>query len=267
MSPGRLLALAAGLGLAPAAFAAAGGYAVPPPPQYIQNLGFSLAPQSRWTDERGRSIALASCFGGRPSVVMFGYFKCPQLCSVLERNIVDELREVAPTVGRDYNFIYLDIDPADGPGDARAERDGAVLEYGRGTPEGWHYLTGTDASIRQAAAAAGFEFRFDPVIRQYSHPSGVLVLTPAGRISRYFLGLDFPPSDLADAIRRAGRGGIGEPVFNVILECFHGAGLSGRYGPLIWRAMEVAVTLSLAGLAGLIVWLVWEERARRAARP
>lgn len=248
--------------------ATAGGLMVPPPPHYDQNIGGDLAPGSVWRDEFDQPVTLASCFGRRPAIVIFGYYQCAQLCSVLQRNIIDELRELAPSVGRDYDFIYLSIDPRDTALAARGERSAAIRAYGRGwSAAGWHYLTGGPDAIRAATEAAGFNYRYVPSIRQFQHPTGFLVVTPDDRISRYFLGIDFPPAEIAAALRRAARGGVGRPVYDLILECCLGGEFTGRYGPIIWVALEVSVIATVLGLCGTIGWLLWEERRRKGAVP
>ncbi|MGH7997657.1 MAG: SCO family protein, partial [Opitutaceae bacterium] len=244
--------------------AAAGGLAVPTPPHFDQNIGGALAPASVWRDNGGGRIRLGACLNGKPAVVVFGYYKCTQLCSVLERNVVDELRQVAPSVGRDYTFIYLDIDPTDGPMAARQQRAAAVRGYARGSSStGWYYLTGNEDAIRAATQDAGFNYRYLPAIHQYQHPMGLLVVTPDDRISRYFIGMSFPPAQMVKALRRAALGKTGQPVLDVIIECCLGGEITGRYGPLIWTCLEVAVSATLIAVGGMIGWLLWEERRRR----
>ena len=235
------------------------------PPAFEQRLGSRLPQAARLADESGRQVPLGAYFGRRPVILIFGYYKCPQLCSVLERNVIDQLRELGPSVGRDFDVIYLSFDPTDGPAEARIERNSAARSYGRGaSAAGWHYLTGTEAEVQPVAAAAGFPYRYDAPSRQYAHPTGFLVLTPTGVISRYFIGLDFPSADIAAAIRRAAKGRIGEPVFNLVLDCFRGSGIASPNGRRAWRALEWGVALTVIGLFGSIGWMLREEHRERA---
>ena len=237
---------------------------------YVISIDLDIAPRQR---ERSGSRFRKSSIDRRgdrnrkrPVLLLFGYYNCPQLCSVLERSTVDTLRDLKPTVGRDFDVIYLSIDPADSPAEARRRRDEAVQIYGRpGSVAGWHYLTGRPEAVRAVADAAGFGYRYDLRSHWYMHPSGFVVVTPAGRVSRYFLGIDFPAEAAAAALRRAAAGRTGEPVFNLILECFRGDGFAGRYGPLIWRILEGAVGLTVVAVFGGIGWLLWRERTEGAA--
>jgi protein SCO1/2 len=238
--------------------------AAQPPPAYTQRIGAQLPLATPVVDELGRTAPLADDFGGRPLLLIFGYYKCPQLCSVVERGVVDALRELRPTVGRDFTVAYLSIDPTDTPADARLQRATAARAYGRGdTVAGWHYLTGSALAVRAVADAAGFAYRYDPITRQYAHPSGFVVVTPQGVVSQYFLGIDFAPKAMADALERAGRGETGQPIFNLVLECFRGDFVAGTYGRLIWHVLQAAVALTLLAVFGGIGWMLRQERAAR----
>jgi protein SCO1/2 len=238
---------------------------IPPPLRYVQRIGESLPLADQWTDETGRRIPLAAALSeGKPALVVFGYYKCAQLCSLVERGAVDSLRELAPTVGRDFSLIYLSIDPSDTAEASRQERAASVRAYGRGEGlTGWHYLTADAETIRRAAAAAGFQFRYDARAQQFAHPAGFLVVTSHGVISRYFLGVDFAPRAVAAALREAGQGKIGASVFDLVVECFQGGRGASRKERLIWDGLWIAVGLTVAGLGGGIGWMLWQERRER----
>jgi len=252
------------LGMLAAGWGAACGQTAPVL-RFDQRLGDRLALQSRWTDETGRAVTLREAWDARqPAVVVFGYYKCAQLCSLVERGAVDALRELGPTVGRDFDFIYLSIDPTDTPEAARQERAAAARAYGRGeTLRGWHYLTGQSAEIAAAARSAGFPYRYDPGSGQFAHPAGFIVVTGDGEISRYFFGVDFKPAEMAAALRTAGEGGVGTSIYNLVLECFQGGRGASRKERLIWDGLWAAVVLTLVGLGGGIAWMLRAERQTR----
>ncbi|HVW22555.1 MAG TPA: SCO family protein [Opitutaceae bacterium] len=257
MSPGAALVVAALLAGAGARL----GAQSPPPPTYEQRIGAQLPLGTVLRAEDGRAATLGSCFGRQPAIVIFGYFRCPQLCSVVQQGAVDALRQIGPSVGRDFSVIYVSIDPTDSAEDARQQRTSAARLYGRGgSTEGWHYLTGTAEATGAVAAAAGFGYRYDRLTRRYVHPSGFLVATPSGIVSRYFLGLDFSRAEVADALERAGRGETGQPVYELVLECFRGDGIAGRYGKVIWRVLQAAVGTTVLTVFGGIGWMLRQER-------
>jgi protein SCO1/2 len=184
---------------------------------------------------------------------------------VIVSGITDALRRIEPSVGREFDFVYVSIDSLDTWQDAAKFRTQEATRYGRGpTFSGWHYFVGSKASIAAITQAAGFHFTEDLKSRQYAHPSGFVVLTPSGVFSRYFLGVDFSSTDAAEAIRRAAEGRTGESVYDLLLVCFRGDQISGRYGAIIWRSLQVAVSLTVIGLAFGIGWMLQQER--RASR-
>jgi protein SCO1/2 len=248
----------AGLVLASAALAA------PADVRFEQRIGQQLPMGCVFTDETGATRTLGSVFRGKPAVLYFNYFRCPELCSLVASGTVDVLRALEPSIGRDYTVISVSFDPTDTPEMARAQQQHEVLRYGRhGAGAGWHTLVGDSASIQSLASAAGFHFAFDPRSRQYAHPSGVILVSPQGVVSSYFLGIDFPAADFASALRRASVNGLGRPVFSLLFVCFDGASPQGPYGRVIWAVLSGSVALTVAAVFGGILWMLRKERDGR----
>jgi len=236
--------------------------------RYEQRIGQRLPLGTIFTDINGHRRALGDFFHGQPVILFFGYAHCPQLCSVVAGGTVAALRRIQPSAGRDFQVVSISIDPHETQADARERTAELTGWYDRpGTDDGWHYLTGTAAAIRAVTAAAGFHFYYDADSRLYVHPSGFVVVTPKGIISRYFLGVDFTAGKVAAALERAGHGETGRTVYELLLICCRGDWIGGRYGPLIWRILLVSVVLTVAVLGGGIGWMLHEERRGAGARP
>jgi protein SCO1/2 len=235
--------------------------AVVPGVGFEQRVGESLPLNAGFRDTEGRVQPLGAWLRGMPTVLWFGYARCPQLCGVVADGMVSVLRPLQASAGTDFDVIMLSIDPAEAIDLARANRAEALGHYGRqSAAKGWHYLTGGEAAIRVTAEAAGFHFVYDAKSGQYAHPSGFLVLTPRGQISAYFPGVDFAPKEVAAALVRARDGGIGQKVADFLLVCFRGDGIGGRYGLIIWRTLGAAVALTVLALAGGIATMLRTER-------
>lgn len=236
-----------------------------PPPEFEQRIGQALPLDTVFIDENGTARPLRTYFGGTPVVLYFNYFRCPQLCSVVAGGTLDVLRQLDATVGRDFSVVSISIDPTDTAAQAGIQQQQAVGRYGRtGAAAGWHTLTGNPAAIRAVAAAAGFHYMYDPLSRLFGHPSGVIVVTPKGIVSRYFLGVDFPAPAMAAALERAAANKTGEPVYNLLFVCFQGDGPAGRYGRLIWIVLAISVTLTVAGVFGGVAAMLHREHQARA---
>ncbi|PTY06938.1 SCO family protein [Opitutaceae bacterium EW11] len=234
---------------------------------YDQRIGEALPGDLALTEQDGVVRPIRSYFGQRPLVVLFGYHQCAQLCSVVSDAAIESLRQVKPGPGTDFEFLYVSIDPQETPAEAAEARTRDLRRFDQpGAAPHWHYLTGSEHDVRRLADAAGFHYQALPEPRQFSHPSGFLVATPDGVISRYFLGVDFAPRDIALGLRRASEGKTGESVFNLVLTCVRGGQITGRYGPVIWRVLQVSVLATVLALGWGIVHLLRQER-RSAGHP
>ena len=86
------------------------------------------------------------------------------------------------------------------------------------------------------------------------HASAIMVLTPDGRLSRYFYGVEYPPRDLRLGLVEASERKIGNPVDQILLFCFHYDPATGKYGLLITRVIRIAGTLTVfAMIAGIFI--------------
>jgi protein SCO1/2 len=234
-------------------------------PWFEQRIGQALPLNTVFVDEHGAARPLQAYFGQHPVVLIFNYFRCPQLCAVVADGALDALRRLDASVGRDFSVVSISIDPTDTAAMAAVQQQQEVGRYGRtGSAAGWHTLTGSAAAVRAVADAAGFHFTYDPDSNLFGHPSGMIVVTPKGVVSRYFLGVDFPAPELATALERAAANQTGEPVFNLLFICFQGGGPAGRHGRLIWIVLTVSVALTVVGVFGGVGWMLWREHRARA---
>jgi protein SCO1/2 len=235
---------------------------------FEQRNGEQLPLGIRLTEGDGITRPFGAYLGTKPVVLIFNYFRCPEMCSLVSSGAIDALRALRDSAGPDYQVVTVSIDPTDTPAMARERELGDIAHYGRrGAAEGWHTLVGTEDQLTALATAAGFHYRFDPRSRQYAHPSGLVVLTPKGVISRYFLGVDFPAPDLARALRQAAANETGESVFSLLFVCFQGGASQGQYSRLVWIVLWAGVGVTLAAVFGGIAWMLRQERRAAAGGP
>ncbi len=159
--------------------------------------------------------------------------------------------------------VVVSIDPRETPELAAAKKAAYAEHYGRpGAAAGWHFLTGEEPAIRKLAAAAGFRYRYDAEREQYAHASGILVVTPAGKIARYFFGVQFSPRDVGFALEDASAGKVGSPVATSLrLLCFAYDPATGKYTLLTMRLVRAASAVTVLGL-GIVLWRAWRRERR-----
>ncbi len=218
-----------------------------------------------FTDETGREVRLGDLLGKRPVVLALVYYECPMLCTQVLNGVVSALGVLNFDAGREYDVIAVSINPKESPGLA-AQKKAAYLErYKRPqTAAGWHFLTGQEASIQRLAAAVGFRYAYDEEIQQYAHGAGIEVLTPRGKISKYFYGIEFSPRDIKFGLIEASEERIGSAIDNMLMLCYHYDPATGKYGASAIAAVRVgAVATVLAFLSFLFVSLRQERSERR----
>ena len=229
---------------------------------FEQRIGQRISPDLVFRDSDGRNFQFGPHFGNKPTVLVLGYYHCPMLCTFINNGLIAALQELRLDVGKDFNIVDLSIDPRETPNRAAAKKAEYVKLYGRrGAEQGWYFLTGDEASIAELTCEAGFHFAYDSQSNEYAHPSGVIVLTPDGKISRYFLGVNFEPDELRRAIVVAGKGENGPIVQRLALICYHYNPITGKYGALIisiLRGVGVATVVAL----GLWIFLLSRQKSR-----
>jgi protein SCO1/2 len=169
------------------------------------------------------------------------------------------------SAGKEFEVVTVSIDPKETSDLAAEKKRQYVKDYGRaGAAEGWHFLTGDEPAIRRLAEAVGFRYVYDPTTNQYAHAAGIMVLTPAGRVARYFYGLEYSSRDLRWGLVEASQNRIGSVADTINLLCYAYDPMSGKYGVPVMRTLRAAAVLTMAMLAGFVLLML--RRERRAAR-
>jgi protein SCO1/2 len=214
-------------------------------------------------DERGRVVRLGEYFGTRPVVLAFAYYDCPMLCTLALNGLASALSVTSLEPGKDFEIVTVSFDPRDTPATAAAKKASYLERYKRaGAVNGWHFLTGGHSSIDRLTKAAGFRYVWDGETGQFAHPTGVVVLTPHGRLARYLFGVEYSPRDLRLAIVEASAGKVGTPVDSLLLYCYHYDPMTGRYGLIVMRALRVAGAVTVLALGTFIVVMVRRDKHR-----
>jgi protein SCO1 len=242
------------------------------PPQFrdvtfAQRLGHKLPLDVRFADEAGRSVTLGEYFGSRPVVLAFVYYQCPMLCTQVMNGISSALKVLPFTPGKDFDIVLVSFDSRDTPEAANAKKRAHLDHWAvRETSNGWHFLTGSETSIRQVTSAAGFTYQWDTETNQFAHVSGLLVATHDGTLSRYFYGVEYSPRDLRLALIDSGNGRIGSLVDELLLYCFQYDPSHGRYGAVFMNIMRLGSVLTVCFIVGFILLMRRREMRSPAER-
>jgi protein SCO1/2 len=235
---------------------------------FDQRLDETVPLDLTFRDEAGQPVTLGSLMHGRPVILNLAYYRCPMLCTLVLNGLLSSMRALPFDAGRQFDVFTVSFDPEDTPATATAKKATYLGEYRRpGAEAGWHFLTGDAASIERLARAVGFRYHYDPDRKEFAHAAGLVVLTPTGRIARYFFGVEFSPRDLKFGLMEAADGRIGSPIDQLLLFCYHYDPSTGRYTAAILTVVRAGGMITLLALAAFIAWSVRRERGGCARPP
>ncbi len=219
-----------------------------------QHLDEQVPLNLAFKDETGKSVQLGDYFGKRPVILSLVYYRCPMLCGQLLEGLESALRVVDFDPGKQFDVITVSFDPTDTPAIAAAKKAEIMARYKRpNAAGGWHFLTGPQASIDALTKAVGFEYEYNQKTDQFAHATAIMVLTPGGKLTQYYYGIDFPPKDLRLGLIQASHNKIGTVVDQVLLYCYHYDPDAGRYSALIGRVLQIAGGFTVLVLGGFIL--------------
>ena len=220
-----------------------------------QRLNQQVPLNLTFNDENGKAVQLQQYFGSKPVILIMVYYQCPMLCTQVLNGFAGAMNGIVRfNIGREFDVVTVSIDPRDTPQDAAAAKKKYLERYRRpGAEQGWHFLTGKKDQIDALAQAVGFRYAWDPEIKQYAHASGLMLLTPDGRVAQYYYGIEYVPRDIQLGLIEASKGKIGNVVDEVILYCYHYDPRQGRYGAAIFNVLRLTALATVMVLGGFMV--------------
>lgn len=234
---------------------------------FDQKLGTTIDLDLAFRDEDGRPITLRQAATGKPMLLVPAYYECPMLCTIVLNGVVRMMRALPFDAGDTYTTVTFSFDPNEGPELAKKKQATYLANYRR--PEGgrgWRFLTGDAESIRRLTEAVGFRYAWDDKGKQFAHASGIIVVTPEGRLSHYFYGVEFAPRDVRLALVEASKEKIGTFVDQLLLFCFHYDPATGRYSKVAMSAVRAGGVLTLLAIGGFLFVMLRRERRAQPDR-
>jgi protein SCO1/2 len=215
-----------------------------------------------FVNEAGATVPLSSFFHGKkPVILALVYYRCPMLCTQILTGLESSLKAVSFNPGQDFEIVAVSFDPKDTWQLAAAKKQTYLKRYGRAnTANGWHFLTGDEANIKALTNAVGYHYKYDPATDQFAHASGIMIVTPDGRLSRYFYGVEYAPRDVRLGLVEASQNKIGSPVDQILLFCYHYDPSTGKYGALVMNMVRIAGAGFVLVFGGILLIVLRRER-------
>jgi protein SCO1/2 len=240
---------------------------------FDQHLNAQLPLDAAFVNERGATVRLGELFRGRPVILVLAYYRCPQLCNLVLNGLLEALRGIPYRPGEEYTVITISFDPRETPAIADAKKSTylAAFDQPPGIPgpavDDWHFLTGQKDQIDRVADTVGFRYAFDEKNDRFNHPSGIVLVTPEGKVSRYLFGIRYSPRDLKLGLVEASAGQVGSVVDQLLLFCFHYDQSQGRYAFAVMNAVRVGGGVTVLALSLWLFRLLRRERMGRLPNP
>lgn len=230
-----------------------------------QNLDAQVPLDTEFVDEQGQTVKIGDFLGDRPAILVMVYYECPMLCIEVLNGVEIALKGMKYGIGEDYDVITISIDPGETPELARKKKNMHLGRLNReGAEEGWHFLTTPDTEAIDAVAdTVGFRYVYDAATDQYAHAAGIMILTPEGKVSRYFYGIQYIPKHLEFGLVEASGGKVGSVVDRFVLLCYAYDVNAGAYNFEVLVALRIAATLLILGFALLWGTTYWRWRRNK----
>jgi protein SCO1 len=232
-----------------------------------QKLNSQLPLDAPFRDEYGNNVKLGKYFGKRPVVLALVYYECPMLCTQILNGMVRAAKVLTFTPGKDYDVVAISFDARETPKQAAAKKAVYMKDYGHPeTADGWHFLTGDLESIKRVTDAVGFRYKWDVYTAQFAHASAIYVLTPDGRLSKYFYGIEYSPKDMRLGLVEASQNKIGNAVDQILLFCYHFDPASAKYTLLALNILRAAGAATLLALGGFVFVMLRRDNRQKGNR-
>jgi protein SCO1 len=234
-----------------------------------QRLNSQVPLDATFRDENGQTVSLGKYFGKRPVVLALVYYECPMLCTQILNGMVRAAKVMTFTPGKDYDVVAISFDARETPRQAMLKKQIYMKDYGHPeTSNGWHFLTGDLNSIKRVTEAVGFHYKWDVYTATFAHASAIYVLTPEGRLSKYFYGIEYSPKDMRFGLVEASRNKIGSAVDQILLFCYHFDPTTAKYTVValdILRLAGAATVLTLGGFVFIMLRRDSKQKGSQAA--
>ena len=238
-------------------------------PNILQNVGLDqklnaqINGELQFIDDSGDPVTLAQYFGDKPLILTLVYYECPMLCTLVLNGVVRALRTLSFSAGEEFEVITVSIDPEETTELAVAKKKEYLENYGRpDAAQGWHFLTGSEDQIAELAETVGFRYAYDEKSGEYAHASGIIVLTPEGKVAKYYYGVEYSPRDLRLGLVEASDSKIGSPVDQVLLFCYHYDPSTGKYSVAIMSFLRLAGVVTVLSIVVFLFAMSRRDRRR-----
>ncbi len=235
---------------------------------FTQLVNHTVPLNLTFTRANGTTVPLSHYVNGKvPSILLMPFYKCKAGCTLEMHALVNDIDSMHLKPGKDYQILTVSINPSETP--ALATQLKTYYTEQTKTPDvaaAWHFFTGNETNIVALGGAVGYHWVQDLKNQAFNHPTGIILLTPTGRIYRYFYGTDYNPKDLQIALTKAGDNQTGTVVQQILSYCCTWNPATGHYGLVLYRLLWIACSATVVIIVLAVGTLLFLERRFRRGR-
>ncbi len=242
-----------------------------------EKLGHTLPLSAVFTNHAGEVFPLSKYFNAevnKPVLLSFYYAKCASLCQFVLNEEHEMLKKLPMKMGEEYQAISVSFDPRDTVADIKVLKGKYSLsdtaaannregEYSLNADDNWVFLRSDLANIQRLTSALGFFYDFIERSGEFAHTAAIYVITPKGKISKYFYGLNYPAFDVKMSLIEAKAEKTITTMDRVLLYCYRYDDEAGGYVLYAWNMMRIAGVLIVCFLGVLFFFMMRVERKRK----
>lgn len=230
-----------------------------------QKLNDQVPLNLEFRDETGKTVKLGDYFHeGRPVILNLVYYKCPMLCGEVLQGLTAAVKVIKFMPGKEFEIVTVSVDPRETPQLAMEKKETFMMRLQRpGAEKGWHFLVGNKPEIDALANAIGWSYQYDPKTDQFAHAAGIVLVTPTGKISQYYYGVEYSARDMRLGMVEASQNKIGSLADEVLLYCYHYDPRTGKYGAIVTRIVRLAGVATIVVLGGFLIIMFRGDRKQK----
>jgi protein SCO1/2 len=228
-----------------------------------EKLGATVPLDLTFITHEGKEKTLKELIDGKPTLLTLNYYRCHGVCTVELDNLAETLTKVELAEGDAYQVLTISFLVEETAEQAKSKRKTILNSIQRPFNESaWNFVVDKDGSSQKIVNAVGFKFEesdLPSVTLEYEHGTGVVVLSPEGKIIRYLRGINHLPIDVKMAVIDAKKGRVTQSIPKTLESC-------SDYFP---KEEYVAPTMEIIGVLismfaiGLFIILYISSRKKR----
>jgi protein SCO1/2 len=215
----------------------------------VEKLGDTIPMDLTFNNENNESVTLRQLLN-KPTILSFVFYDCPGICPALQSGVANVVSHLDMELGKDFQIITISFNPLDNPERAKEIKINYVQQIPEDQRKNWIYLTGEQENITKITEAVGYRYIAQGM--GFAHPSAIMIISPAGKITRYLYGLTYLPFDVKMAIIESQKG-LARPTINKVMElCFSYNPASKTYTLQVTRVFGTIIIVIALFVLGIL---------------